>query len=346
MMHILFLMMMVIGSGMYAGEQARISRTSYRSQSGKLSKRGKKRNQKFMPTLEQFARDKFPGPDVQLGQKSNKASNKTSAERRKRKKAWQESVLLEETGRPGSAEQCAATKVLLKANVNPDMKYLKECGVSFQGSPLRNASVAGNIELLTALLEAGADPNAPCLFSSKRGYGKELPIHGAARLRNEKTDFDGFYPEVIALLHAYGADINSGGETQELPFAPIHMIVLQRAQRGEDVDSRIARQIAALKVLMDCGADFEKKTFNGDTAIALATKRGNKSIAMLLENALERQNKNKFTDYSVAFQKDVKPGDKQFRRKAEKAAAKNRRLRKQLKNQCMQASSSQSGNDY
>lgn len=341
MVHTLFFMMLIISSGIYAGEQSRVSRQRYRSQSGKLCKRGKKRSQIKMPTLEQCARNKFPGPDVQLGQKIYR----TSSERRKRAKAWQEIVLLEETSRAGSAEQCAAVTVLLKAKVHPDMKFLKECGISFQGSPLCNAAAAGNVELSKALLKAGADVNASCWFSSKRGYGKNVPILAAARAGKEQADYEGYYPEVIILLHEYGANINVGGETQEFPFAPIHMVALQRLQRGEDVDSSIARQTAILKALIACGAHLEKKTFNGDTAIELATKRGNAHIAYFLEKVLESQGKGGFGKAVIAYEEKSSKGLNRLVKSA-KGVKKSRNLKGHLKKQCRLASSSEYSNEY
>lgn len=344
------LMLLVMSAGIFAGEQS--TRTGqhrrskmHRSQSGQLSNRGNKRNQKKMPTLEQFARDTFPGPDVQLGQKKGL----TSSEKRKRSKAWQEAVLLAETAKTGSAEQCAAVEVLLKAKVHPDMLCLRECGISFQGSPVRNAAVVGNYALLSVLLKAGADASLPCYFSSKRGFGMELPIHAAARIRNDQTDFEGHYPKVITLLHEHGADVNKGGETPELPFAPIHLVALQRPQRGEDVSARTARQIAALRALIACNADLEKKTHNGDTAIDLALKRGNHNVAQFLGEILERLNRDKkvFVENFVAFQQE-KGSPEGIRRckKAAKAITKARHLKEKLKKQCGPASSSQCRDDY
>lgn len=335
-MHRLFLLMSAICFGIHAGEQLKISKQRYSSQRGDASGRGKKRNQKRKPTLEALAREKFPGPDVQLGQKKAK----TSSERRKRAKAWQETVLLEETGKSGSTQQIGAVQALLDAKINPNMKHLTECEVSFQGSPLCNAARSGNKALAELLLTAGAVANMSYWFSSKRGYGIEQPIHAAARVRKDQTEFEGYYPEVIRLLHEHGADVNAGGESEALPFAPIHMVVLQQARQGENSDSRIARQLATLNALIACGADLEKETFNGDTAIALAKKRGNDAVAHFLEGALEDQNKNEFIKHFAACQVDRSPVSM---RKAARALSKNRRTGQRYKNEPMAAASSSYG---
>ena len=309
MIRTLVLLFLAFNSNIYCGKTREVNVKQYGAQLGNVAKRGKKRNQRRSPSLEQYAREKFPGPDVQLGQKMVH----TSSERRVRNAAWQEAVLLVYTTNAGSPEQIAAVKTLLLAHVRPDMKNMNKCGISFQGSPLCNAARAGNKDLVEILLQAHAPVDTLSLFSSKRGYGEEMAIHGAARARKEKTAFEGFYPEVIELLHAHGANMNCGGETQKLPFAPIHMVVLQRVNHKEAVENHVARQIAVLRALINCGADLEKTTFNGDTACSLARKRGNTEVADFLEAAL--LNKREFVQHFVAFQADKSPENK--RRAAE-----------------------------
>lgn len=288
MKHKLFLLMPVICVGIHAadqsksGEQSKISRQCYRSQSGDVSRRGKKRNQKPKPSLEAFARAKFPGPDVQ----SSQAKYPTSSENRNRAKAWKEAVLLEETTKTGSAEQCAAVKVLLKAKVHPDMKYLRECGISIEGSPLRNAAYAGNHRIMKLLLDAGADPNGECWFKCKRGFGLERPLLAAARAKKALAHCEGLYVKAVRMLCKRGAIVNFGGESQEFPFAPIHMIALQRPGEAEQSKDRLIKQVALLDVLLEYGADLHRRTANGFTAAELARKRGSPDFADHLEQCM------------------------------------------------------------
>lgn len=319
-MRTLFCILVALGCTIQAGDQNLISRTSYQSKS--FSKRGKKRSQAMRPTLEQFARNKFPGPDVQLGQKRAPI---TSTEKRKRSKAWQEAVLLQESTQTGSYEQFGAIRCLLQAKVHPDMKYLKECGISVEGSPLRNAARAGNKELVELLLDAGADPNSICWFSSKRGYVHETPIHAAARAREMRSRFTGRYAEVIKLLHAHGADMNLGGESQDMPFAPIHMIALQRCSDKADEDQFLTKQIMLIKTLISCGAVLDKHTANGDTAIDLAKKRGNRALARALEIEMYREKADVFIEHPV----QKFNGDRRQMRRTEKARSKE--LRAQIR---------------
>jgi hypothetical protein len=275
----------VVGLSLYAGEQAGINKQCYGSQSGSLHKRGKKRNQKPMPSLEELA-----GIQVPSHQKSRHISPSL---RRDRAKARQELILLDWTRKPGSAAQKGAVAALLEARINPNMPYTRKCGIDFDGSPLCNAAQAGNTELTNLLLKYNAEVNELSVFRNRKQKLFILPIHAAARARKDESEFEGHYVEVIQSLHAYGADVNAGGESEKLPFAPIHITALQRASRRSKEEGRnvrmITRQSAIISVLSSCRVDFNKLSFSGKNAVDLAKKRDNFFLAQILEQEAQRQ---------------------------------------------------------
>lgn len=194
------------------------------------------------------------------------------------------------TQEPGSEEQIRKIADLLeKQKVNPNMPTALRFGARIEGSPLCNASFRGNLRVAHLLANFGADVNALCHVKSKMGDRMRriavTPLISAARGHKRLNDYEGFYPETIAMLAEFGARINDGG-TKELPFTALHSLVLA-SRRCPLLTVAKFTTLSALK------ADLFQKTFYGWTAQELARKKiGNIDFANLLyyaENHFLRQ---------------------------------------------------------
>ena len=119
-------------------------------------------------------------------------------------------------------------------------------------TPLHNAAFAGQAELVVALLDAGADPNA-------RRDGGMTPLHVAAH--------EG-HVAVAEILLDHGAKLN---ETDNSGYTALHTAVL-------------ANRLEIVKFLLRHKADMEKpnKTFEAGTALFIACGSGHTEIARAL----------------------------------------------------------------
>lgn len=148
-------------------------------------------------------------------------------------------------------------------------------------SLLHVASRNGNDALIAALLKQKANPNA-------RNRVGDTPLALAA--------YSGNMAAVDALL-AGGAQLNSDGWTalQYAVFAEKPEMVAYLLSKGAKVDARAPNQQTALMLaakngnasiarqLLSAKADTELQDQNGDTALVLARKNNNSDVARLIE---------------------------------------------------------------
>jgi len=152
--------------------------------------------------------------------------------------------------------------------------------------PVQDAAMTGDIEALQSLLETGSDPN----IVISEGY--QTPLYFAS---------DRGYPEAVALLIAYGAEVNAltfqGGALHIAARRGRLEIVKLLIDAGADPNliggERMRRplheaayngSIEIVTLLLDQGADVNGRTnFRGEEpAIHFAASRGNTEVEALL----------------------------------------------------------------
>jgi len=128
-------------------------------------------------------------------------------------------------------------------------------------TPLHWAAHNGHVEIVTALLDAGADIEADEIGA----YGG-TPLHWAAE----------HAPRVVELLLRRGADVNSRNRLagEFLGFTPLIMCAKQRNDCAECAELLIAG-----------GADVEARADNGKSALAYASGGGHREVEAVLRRA-------------------------------------------------------------
>lgn len=123
---------------------------------------------------------------------------------------------------------------------------------------LNGAAFHGHWQLCQFLIENGADPNHPLAENG------ETPLHSAASKANRPEH--GF---VMRVLLANGADPNAATK----PGAETGAFMRDVRTRGETPLHRAAAYAgeAAIKMLLDAGADRQRKDANGDTPLSWAS---------------------------------------------------------------------------
>ena len=189
----------------------------------------------------------------------------------------------------------------------------EEVDIAFQTSPLLQALLHGEEEVVRVLLEHGADASAkdsagatpmhhvrragvlPMLLllekgaevSAKRMDGS-TPLHFAAA---------GGHEAMVLILLEHGAEVSSkmdGG------YTPLHAA----AYRGHETVAR---------VLLHMGADLQSKTHDGQTAEDIATTHSHPQVAAMLKAETERREavrKAQCVAFAMGHQERVGAGSK------------------------------------
>jgi ankyrin repeat protein len=154
----------------------------------------------------------------------------------------------------------AVVELLLDRGANPNVR------LSVSGfTPLWEASGGrGQVEIVRALIEHGADVNASDWIANRS------PLHWAARFSS---------PEVVELLIRHGANLNALNEGGETPL----MAALDGAIPKMDGNSPTA------ELLIESGADVSiRSTFRGRTALHTAAGWGFLRVTeLLIENGAD-----------------------------------------------------------
>ncbi|MGE5193222.1 MAG: ankyrin repeat domain-containing protein [Deltaproteobacteria bacterium] len=154
----------------------------------------------------------------------------------------------------------------------------------FGETPLTSAAKRGDVPIVEALIEAGADVHA----------GGRPPLAWAAEEGNVET---------IAALLKQGAGENKNHLNQALfsaavrgPTAAVKLLL----EKGGDPGARAgfagytplmgaayseSKSTESVRLLLDKGADVKLKGANGETALSLAKKRGRTDVVKLLQKA-------------------------------------------------------------
>ena len=145
---------------------------------------------------------------------------------------------------------------------NTPLHEAASCTIAFDPTVLPDL-----IEVVSTLLEHGADPNA-------LNKDNESPLLGAISVADSENwcipQKDDPQVAIITLLLEAGADVN----VQELhnEWAPLHLVVYRNHAR-------------MIPLLFDYGVDIHIKTKNGQTPLHLAIEQSNVNIATLLLEA-------------------------------------------------------------
>lgn len=151
--------------------------------------------------------------------------------------------------------------VLLEAGADLDAR-----DPFFQYAPLHHAARSGTAAVVSALLEAGADPNAWATgFNIDWGWGW-TPLHLAARSNPD--------PEVVRALAEAGADLQApSGESYYGGNTPLHYA-------GKNANPAVAA------ALLEAGADVNALTHGGRTPLhEAAANASNPAVIELLLSA-------------------------------------------------------------
>ncbi len=155
----------------------------------------------------------------------------------------------------------------IKKDTNVEMlRYLISKGADvnarskteFARTPLIDAAGEATPDVITVLLEAGAEVNTQQL-----GTG-QTPLLAALNRQNPRLD-------VVAALLKAGADVNAQNHLGETPLI---LACTRYAALGGRLDM--------VQGLLDQGADVNAKATNGRTALMAASKEGNRDLAELL----------------------------------------------------------------
>ncbi|HEX5000828.1 MAG TPA: ankyrin repeat domain-containing protein [Terriglobia bacterium] len=136
-------------------------------------------------------------------------------------------------------------------------------------TPFLRAAKSGDIAMMRALVEGGADPGiampsgvSALLFAAGQGWRNGSP---AAPSYDQGSDEEAV--EAIRYLLDLGFDIQSTNDTGD---SPLHVAI---SGRGSE---------AIIKFLVSQGADIDAKNKRGQTPLALADSKGNDAITSLL----------------------------------------------------------------
>ncbi|HLJ53565.1 MAG TPA: ankyrin repeat domain-containing protein [Chthonomonadaceae bacterium] len=184
--------------------------------------------------------------------------------------------MLTQTAAMGSLE---IVEAILAQGADVDLTEDSGC------TALTYAAHGGHLEVMEALLRAGADPN-------HRDNDSESVLMSAA-------DHPG-NASALRILIAAGADVNATSPTGETPLYWI-------AWSGKDADPEMLEVLldagadpitpgiltlaayhgftAGVSVLMARGADPSRPDHKGETALAIAKRRGHREIVALLKQA-------------------------------------------------------------
>ena len=193
----------------------------------------------FLVAFLQLA-SKLPKKKAQGNQK--KILVLTDSAERARSEAERKGFLFYEAVKEGERE---VVSQFLKEKVNVNIKDR-----NFGWTPLHWATAQGNLQLISDLLEQGAEVNA-------RDNNRWTSLHEA--VSNDRE-------EIASLLLKNGAYVNA--EDKNL-WTPLHEAVANE-------------NLTMVSLLLEQGADVNKKDKNLWTPLELAKKEGNKNLTALL----------------------------------------------------------------
>ena len=168
------------------------------------------------------------------------------------------------------------------------MVTLTPAGLGAAGSDLADATMAGDRETVRALLQAGADVDAPQIDGT-------TALHWAVRYDD---------PDTAALLIRAGAEVTTANRAGSTPMQLATLngsapMIERLLDAGADVDGRLnphgdtALMMAArtglpdpVRLLLDRGADVDaRETWGGTTALMWAVSEGHAEVVRLLIHA-------------------------------------------------------------
>ena len=161
-----------------------------------------------------------------------------------------------------SSDSDTITRLIRDGGVDPDSAFSREDGIALLAWPLRARSLEG----LSALLEAGADPNAR---ESKHMNGEMIHFNNAMVYAAEMDD-----PRYLELLLKHGGDPNTRNVNNET-------LMFQAFISGN--------QWKNVQLLVEHGADVNTPNLgSADTVLSLYTSRGGfDSAYWLLEHGAD-----------------------------------------------------------
>ena len=180
------------------------------------------------------------------------------------------------------ADSISLMTTLLEAHAGRIVRDLNARADWFGYTALHAAARANNLELIAALIEAGADVDA----IDNDGHTPLLLAAGARRGRGAKVPPPTYHPEAIAALAAAGADLETRDRYGQTAL-------LLATNLGDT---------AMIAMLLEAGADLEvRDELNGWTAWQRALEQGNTAMIAALTEAWADVESGDYNDFTAVL---------------------------------------------
>jgi ankyrin repeat protein len=149
-------------------------------------------------------------------------------------------------------------------------------------SKLLSAIRSNDVETAKLLIENGADVNAKYYEETGFSGGEDYDVEVVRNVRDSTLLMEAVAlnrVKIAKLLIENGADVNAKNNYNG--WTPL-------------IEAVWDGHIEIAKLLIENGADVDTENNNGETALTIATERGNKDVVKVIKEAMKEKSKNQF----------------------------------------------------